>query len=84
MSSTAEPAPATVWILHVGQASNARFDDFLHFRLAEYRIAVKPFSLFSSFRVVADFLCIEVSTFLTNLLEIQIHVQQSLLSNGRG
>ena len=74
LAPAAEPAPAAVGELHLGQAVDAGLHHLVQLGLVEHGIAVEPLPLRGALGVVADFLGVEVGALLLDRLQIDAHL----------
>src|SRR5579864_7872544 len=80
----AEPAPAAVAHLHIGETRDAGAHAIGDFSFVEDGIDIKAFPLLRAFNIVADLLRIEVRDLGLNLFQIEIHAHQYALRHHRG
>ncbi len=83
LAGAAEPAPAAITKLHVGEIRDAGLHNDVHLGFIEDWIAVIAFPLSRSDGCIPQFLSVQVCSFLLNVGKIDTHPFQSLLSDHR-
>ena len=75
----AEPAPAAIGKLHLGESIHACRDDRIHLGFVEHRVPLEALPTFRSLDVVTDFLGVEVGALVANGGQVELHPPERLL-----